>query len=183
LNRASSIASWRTWLSRAAFADDTTPYEGTTRVDPSEVRTPQTYRVRDIALIATLLGVVSTIFDFTFFALYFRISPAVLQTNWFIASIVTELVFLFSIRTRRFFLAANRPATILLALTALGFSLTLVLPYTGFGQTVFHFTPPTAFHLATILGLAALYFVATETVKLLYYRFLDGRKEKAPSGA
>ena len=145
------------------------------RVDAAEVRTPQIYRVRDIALIATLLGVVSTIFDFTFFALYFRISPAVLQTNWFIASIVTELVFLFSIRTRRFFLAANRPATILLALTALAFSLTLVLPYTGFGQTVFHFTPPTAFHLATILGLAALYFVATETVKLLYYRFLDGK--------
>ena len=35
--RASSIASWRTCDSRAALADDTTPYEGTTRVEPSEV--------------------------------------------------------------------------------------------------------------------------------------------------
>ena len=35
--RASSIASWRMCDSRAAFADDTTPYDGTTRVEPSEV--------------------------------------------------------------------------------------------------------------------------------------------------
>ena len=35
--RASSMASWRTCDSSAALADDTTPYEGTTRDDPSEV--------------------------------------------------------------------------------------------------------------------------------------------------
>ena len=35
--RASSIASWRMCDSSAALADDTTPYDGTTRVEPSEV--------------------------------------------------------------------------------------------------------------------------------------------------
>ena len=35
--RASSIASWRVCDSSAAFAADTAPYEGTTRVEPSEV--------------------------------------------------------------------------------------------------------------------------------------------------
>ena len=35
--RASSMASWRTCDSSAALADDTTPYDGTTRVEPSEV--------------------------------------------------------------------------------------------------------------------------------------------------
>jgi len=34
---ASSIASWRMCDSSAALADDTTPYEGTTRDDPSDV--------------------------------------------------------------------------------------------------------------------------------------------------
>ena len=37
LLRASSIASWRMCDSSAALADDTTPYDGTTRVEPSEV--------------------------------------------------------------------------------------------------------------------------------------------------
>ena len=36
-SRPSSIASWRMCDSRAAFADETTPYDGTTRVEPSEV--------------------------------------------------------------------------------------------------------------------------------------------------
>ena len=35
--RASSIASWRMCDSRAALADETTPYDGTTRVEPSDV--------------------------------------------------------------------------------------------------------------------------------------------------
>ena len=35
--RANSIASWRTCDSRAAFAPDTTPYDGTTRLVPSDV--------------------------------------------------------------------------------------------------------------------------------------------------
>ena len=35
--RASSIASWRQCDSSAAFAADTAPYVGTTRVEPSEV--------------------------------------------------------------------------------------------------------------------------------------------------
>ena len=35
--RANSIASWRTCDSSAAFAPDTTPYDGTTRLVPSDV--------------------------------------------------------------------------------------------------------------------------------------------------
>ena len=31
------MASWRMCASSAALADDTTPYDGTTRVEPSEV--------------------------------------------------------------------------------------------------------------------------------------------------
>ncbi len=140
-------------------------------VDRGEIARPQKYNVRDIALLATVLGIVSTVFDFLFFALYYKISPEVLQTNWFMASIITELLFLYSVRTRKFFLKGSRPAPIILWLSGSAFVTTLILPFTKWGQEIFHFITPQPVHVATILGIAAVYFVVTETVKLLYYKY------------
>ncbi len=141
-----------------------------------DISQPQRYNVRDIALIATLLGIVSTIFDFIFFALYFQISPATLQTNWFIASIITELVFLFSIRTKKFAFTAVRPANLVLWLSGLAFIITLVLPYSSWGHSIFHFTSPPLTHLVTILTLTAVYFLTSEITKLSFYRFFSARQ-------
>ncbi len=148
----------------------------TDTVDKSEIAKPRSYNVRDITLIATLLGIVSTVFDFIFFGLFFRVSPAVLQTNWFIGSILTELVFLFSIRTRYFFLKTRRPSPLIVWLTVAAASLTVAIPFLSFGGTVFHFTPPTAMHLAIIGGIVLLYFICSESVKLFYYRTFGQQK-------
>lgn len=142
----------------------------TDRVDEKEVRRPARYDVREVVLLSTLLGIVSTVFDFTFFALFVRKGAEILQTNWFIGSILTELMFLFSIRSKRPFYRASRPSWPVLGLTGTAFALTVLLPYTSIGQSVFHFTPPTVPHLALILGLVGAYFLCSELVKLLYYR-------------
>ncbi len=143
----------------------------TDTVDPEELATPRQYHVREIATLATVLGLVSTLFDFIFFALFFRVAPGVLQTNWFIGSILTELAFLFSVRTRLPFMQARRPSWVLLALSGVAAALTLALPLSAFGQRVFHFVRPDAFSLALIAGIVAVYFLASESVKRLYYRF------------
>jgi Mg2+-importing ATPase len=146
----------------------------TDSVDPSEVARPEKYRVQDVIVLATILGVVSTVFDFIFFAIYYRISPQSLQTNWFIESILTELLFLFSIRTRSFFLKGKAPSTILVWLSILAFCMTIILPFLPFGQAAFHLLEPNVWQLETTLGLVAIYFAATETTKLIYYRYVDG---------
>lgn len=116
-----------------------------------------------------MLGVVSTVFDFIYFTL-FRTGPiSVLQTNWFIGSVITELLFLFSIRTPRFFLQAKKPPPGILILTAGVFALTIVIPFTAIGKNLFHFVPPTQAHLFMILGVAGAYFFTTELVKYLYH--------------
>jgi len=139
-------------------------------VDDEELLSPRHYEVRDIIIAALSLGVISTIFDFIFFALFSRISPAVLQTNWFIASTITELLFIFSIRSRLFFLSAKRPSAILVYLTVPAALAAVIIPYTNFGQTFFSFVPPRPQHLLWILGIAFLYLLSTEIFKLLYYR-------------
>jgi len=143
----------------------------TDSVDDTEIAEPRRYDIRDIVIIATFLGIVSTIFDFMFFGLFYRISPGVLQTNWFLASVLTELAFLFSIRSRKFFLRSKRPSWPVLGLTAVGLITALILPYTILGQRLFDFVPPTSSHLTIILLVVAIYFVVTETVKLLYYKY------------
>jgi len=65
----------------------------TDSVDGIELRSPKSYNVREIVLMSIMFGMISTVFDFIFFALFYRHAPAVLQTNWFIGSALTELAF------------------------------------------------------------------------------------------
>ena len=141
------------------------------RVDKIELKRPRSYNVREVVIMAILLGLVSTIFDFIFFALYFREAPAVLQTNWFIGSVLTELILIYSVRTRGLFFKAKPPALILAVLSVVAIGATVVLPFTAAGIKLFRFAMPTTAHLMTIFGIAACYFVITEALKLVYYRF------------
>ena len=51
-----------------------------------------------------------------------------------------------------------------MVLTAVAAAVTILLPYTSFGQTVFSFTPPSLVSLAIILGLVGAFFVCVELV-------------------
>ena len=145
----------------------------TDTVDEAELSRPGHYDLKEIVLIATLLGVVSTVDDFAFFAIFVGEGAPVLQTSWFIGSILTELVFLFCIRTRLPFYKASRPSGYVIGLTIAAAALTILIPYTSFGQTLFSFVPPTLPALGIILGLVAAFFICAELVKLAYYRYTD----------
>ncbi len=143
----------------------------TDKVDKEELKTPKSYNIKDITLVGTTLGIVSSIFDFIFFALFYKFGATVLQTNWFIASILTELVFIFSIRTKFVFFKAQRPSKLLSGFSALAALVTVVLPFSALGQNIFKFTHPEAKNLFLIFGIIFVYFATSETVKLLYYKF------------
>ncbi len=142
----------------------------TDTVDKGDTSGPQKYKTKDIVLIATMLGVVSTIFDFMIFGFFYKDSPAVLQTNWFIASILTELVFLFSIRTKLPFYKAVIPSQPIIWLTSGAFLVTITLPFTAIGHQFFHFASPSLSQFSLVIGLVAAYFICSEIVKNFYYR-------------
>ncbi|MBN1154750.1 HAD-IC family P-type ATPase [candidate division KSB1 bacterium] len=145
----------------------------TDNVDIPEVTKPRKYDVKEIVLISIVLGVVSMVFDFMFFAIFVREGANILQTNWYMGSIITELIFLFSVRSKLPFFKAKRPSSYVLVLTGIAIILTVLLPYTGIGQSIFHFTPPTAKHMGTILALVGSFFVCSELVKYFYYHLTD----------
>lgn len=139
-------------------------------VDSQELMKAQKYQIKDIGLFSLIMGFVSTVFDFILFALFVRMGAGVLRTNWFIGSILTELVLIFSLRTKLVGFKAKRPSLILIGLTVAAIMITIGLPYSKFGQETFEFIKPTSFQLLTILGIGGAYFMTTEAVKLIYYK-------------
>lgn len=147
----------------------------TDNVDKEELLSPKKYRVSDIIIIAIILGIVSSVFDFIYFAMFYKISPEVLQTNWFISSIITELAFLFSIRTKKSIFKGYRPSLLVTLLSLLAAIITVIIPFTSFGHKFFNFITPSIKHLLIIFGVAIIYLICSEIVKVLYYKNKDNK--------
>lgn len=142
----------------------------TDKVDSEELHRPRSYNIREVVLMAIILGLVSTVFDFIFFTVFKHSGAATLQTCWFIGSVLTELVLIFSVRTRFAFWRAKAPSLILSGLAVLAIVVTVTIPYLSIGEVLFKFMRPSFLNIITIIGIALTYFVITEIIKRYYYR-------------
>jgi Mg2+-importing ATPase len=139
-------------------------------VDREMVEKPRRWNTKFIRNYMVLFGLVSSIFDFLTFGtllFLFRASPDEFRTGWFIESLITELVIALVVRTRHLFLR-SRPGRLLLASTLIFIGIALVLPYLPF-ISVFGFVPLPVPLMLSMLGLTALYVVATELTKKYFY--------------
>jgi len=143
------------------------------RVSEQEVDRPLRWDFRALYITFVTLGLVSTVFDFVFFGLFYRISPGVLQTNWFIASVITELLLVVSIRSSLPIERAGWPAPIVIVLSAVAIAITVALPLIPWTAAFFEFTRPSLAHLGLIVSIAVLYLVVTELVKRPLVRLLN----------
>lgn len=145
----------------------------TDSVDPESVKIPRRYDIRAFASVALVLGVVSSFFDFVFFASFVGSGQTILQTSWFIGSILTELVFIYSVRTNKVFWKAKFPSITIVGLTLIASTLTLAIPYTKLGDSLFRFTALPINYLVIVFGIVIAYFITTESVKNIYYRYFQ----------
>ncbi len=144
----------------------------TDSTDTEDVRTPEAYRVRDVVLMAMVLGVVSTSFDFIMFAFFLPYGERTLQTMWWVGSILTELALFYSIRTRLPFWRAGRPGAIVIALTMLAAAIAVTIPWFASFRSTFHFALPSLYQAVALPVIVIAYFGTTELVKLAYVRYL-----------
>jgi len=140
------------------------------KVDVEELKKPKFYLLNKVFLLIILLGFISFVFDFIFFGIFHKVQPALLQTLWFIESVLTEIVLIFSIRTSHFFLKARKPSFPLMAISFFTFLITIILPFTNFGKETLHFVSPPLSALLIVLSLIIGYFITSEIVKLVYFR-------------
>jgi len=90
------------------------------------------------------------------------------QTGWFMESVISASVIVLVIRSRRPFFK-SRPGRYLLMATLIVAGVTLIFPFTPLGR-IFGFVPLPLSFLVIMLAIVALYMVATEVVKKIFYQ-------------
>lgn len=143
----------------------------TDSVDVEELRRPKAYQISSAMPLIISLALVSTVFDFIFFAIVKNQAPQTIQTLWFVESIITEIMLIFVIRTRHEFWKARKPGFWLLAFAIIDLVFVIALPFLPIAEEWFHFIQPPLFYLLIVLALTIMYFCVSELVKQTYFRY------------
>lgn len=142
----------------------------TDRLDPELVQVPRRWDSASIRRFMLAFGAMSSVFDYLTFGvlLALGVSTAVFRTGWFVESVLSEILILLVIRTRRAFFRSRIGATLLWASIVVSLG-TLALPYTPLaallGFTALPFTL-----LIGMLVIVALYVVTAEAGKRMIFR-------------
>jgi Mg2+-importing ATPase len=140
-------------------------------VDAEAVARPIHWDIRLIERFMIVMGPISTIFDMATFAvllLLFQADEAVFRTGWFVESLVTQILMVFAVRTRRH-LFASRPHPAVVGLAIGATALTLALPFLPVVGGWFEFEYPPAGYFAFLLAMVAGFLAITEFVKRAFY--------------
>ncbi|WP_291279358.1 magnesium-translocating P-type ATPase [Galactobacter sp.] len=143
----------------------------TDRVDAKQLAHPQRWDLRLIRNYMLVFGVLSSCFDlFTFWILRagFHSGEQEFQAAWFLGSVLTEVLVLFSLRTRGP-LWRSKPSRILVLLGALVAALAFLLTLTPVGALLRLSIPPLNL-VGLIVAVAVAYVAANEAIKALFWR-------------
>jgi Mg2+-importing ATPase len=144
-------------------------------VDPEWIETPHRWDVRFIRNFMIVFGLVSSAFDFLTFGVLlflFRATAEQFHSGWFIESLLTELFVMMAVRTRRPF-TKSKPGRWLLISTLIVAAIALVIPYLPL-SSVLGFVPLSRQVMLYLVLITALYVLATEAVKRVFYARLTG---------
>ncbi|MEM4980407.1 MAG: magnesium-translocating P-type ATPase [Candidatus Bathyarchaeia archaeon] len=149
-------------------------------VDPEYIERPKRWDIAFIRRFMAFLGPVSSLFDFlTFFImlLVFQATEPLFQTAWFLESLCTQTLVIFSIRTRRVPFYRSRPSGPLVLSTLAIVGSALILPFTPLGP-LFGFVKPPPTFFAALAALIGAYMALTEVVKKWFYGRYANRLER-----
>ncbi|MEM4461772.1 MAG: magnesium-translocating P-type ATPase, partial [Candidatus Bathyarchaeia archaeon] len=152
----------------------------TDEVDREYIEKPKRWDIQFVKLFMICLGPVSSLFDYlTFFVMLFIFNAfeQLFQTAWFIESLLSQTLVVFSIRTRRIPFWKSKPSRLLILSSVAIVVFALSIPYTPLGEVFGFVKPPLAFYIALTLILSA-YIILAEIVKGWFYRRYGYRLEQ-----
>jgi magnesium-transporting ATPase (P-type) len=142
-------------------------------VDSALLRRPKRWQIGFILRFMTIIGPISSIYDFLTFGVLFwgfhaSTNAPLFRTGWFVESLATQTLVVFVIRTAGNPLKSRPSRSLLISVLAV-VAIAAVLPYTPLGSLL-RFVPPPVTLLATIAGLALTYLLLVQAVKTWFYR-------------
>ena len=142
-------------------------------VEKEALAKPIHWKIHHIKRFMGVLGPVSSIFDFlTFYVLIaiFNASEILFHTGWFVESLVTQVLIIFSIRTAKP-MFSSKPNWLVVAMAIATSAIAVILPFTPL-NTLLGFSPlPAQFFVFLAIALIA-YFMLVEIVKYIFRKYL-----------
>ncbi len=154
-------------------------------VDPEAVERPIHWDMRLIERFMVIMGPISTVFDLITFAvllLLFHAGESEFRTGWFVESLITQILMIFAVRTRRS-LFASRPGRTVTALALGGAALTLALPFLPGVRQWFQFVHPPPLYFAFLAVVLAGFLALIELAKRFFYAHLASGPLARATGA
>ncbi len=157
------------------------------RVDPEFTTQPRKWNIGNIRRFMYFIGPISSIFDYATFLLmlYFFgciafVSPstspdmkahyeALFHTGWFVESILTQILIVHVIRTRKIPFIQSRASPLMLFFTVLVMAIGVALPYTPLAHFL-GFVPLPAIYWAWIAGFLVIYSTLTHVMKSWFFK-------------
>jgi P-type Mg2+ transporter len=140
------------------------------RVDPEELRSPQSWDMAFVRDFMWIIGPVSSLFDFaTFYVLLavLNAKASLFQTGWFVESLATQVLVIFVIRTRGNPISSRpHPALAVSSLAVLVAA--IALPFTALGSW-FGFEAPPGEFFVIVAVLTVAYLAIVEGAKRVFY--------------
>ena len=141
------------------------------KVDKEWIDKPKRWNLKFIKKFMVYFGLLSSFFDFLTFGallLVFKMTPDEFRTGWFVVSVLTELVILWILRTKKP-MFKSKPSTLLFISSLIMFVITLILPYTPIGKLI-DLVPLPLTTMFALICIIILYGAANEFAKHLFYK-------------
>jgi P-type Mg2+ transporter len=145
----------------------------TDNVDNDWVVKSKRWNIKFIKRFMLFIGPISSIFDFsTFFVFYygFKAHESVFQTAWFLESLMTQVLVIHFIRTKKIPFLQSRPSLPLFLSTLSAVAIGWIIPFTPVGK-FFGLVPLSPFMLLVIVGIVVVYLGIVEIGKRIFYKY------------
>jgi len=148
-----------------------------TAVDIAEyLARPRKWEVRDIGRFMLFIGPISSLFDYTTFALVWFVFHAsaperqpLFQSSWFVEGLLSQTLIIHMIRTAKLPFIQSRAALPLLLLTATIMAVGIYIPFSPLAGYLGMSSLPTVYFFWLAVTLLA-YSALTQAIKVLYIR-------------
>jgi Mg2+-importing ATPase len=145
-------------------------------VDEDYTARPRRWQVGDVGRFMLYLGPISSVFDFTTFALMWFVfgadtpaKQALFQSGWFVEGLLSQTLIIHMIRTAKVPFVQSVASLPLLALTGLIMAAGVAIPFTPLGATI-GLVPLPWEYFPWLAGTLLAYCALTQAVKVWYIR-------------
>jgi Mg2+-importing ATPase len=145
-------------------------------VDREYLTKPRKWKVDDIQKFMLYIGPMSSIFDYTTYALMWFVfqanttdKQALFQTGWFVESLMTQTLIVYIIRTAKIPFLQSRPALPMFLVTLTIMAVAIYLPFSPIASALGFVPLPTSFFIWLALILLS-YCVLTQLMKTWFVR-------------